>query len=61
MVQQAFCQFDAALHSPGKCFHSLFGAIGQTHPFENLSHARLESGPTQTVEMSLMPEVLVCG
>ena len=55
MMQQAFCQFDAALHAAGKSFDSFLGAIGQSDAGENFSDAGFQRGAAQAVEMALMP------
>src|SRR5271170_5856207 len=61
MMQQSLGQFDAALHAAGKSFHELFGAIGEADAAEDFLNPVLQGGAAQTVEMSLMPEILVGG
>src|SRR5208337_1569847 len=61
MMEQSFGKFDAPLHSSGKCFYAIGGAVEQSHAGEDLVDALLEFGTAQAVEVSLMPEVLVGG
>ena len=60
-VHQSFGQLDAALHAPGKSLDFLFGAIRQSHALQHLGDALLQHGPSQAVQMALMPEVFGCG
>src|ERR1035437_3043596 len=61
MVEQAFGEFDAALHASGKCFHAVAGAVQQSYTREYLCDSLLELGTTQAVEVSLMPEIFIRG
>src|ERR1035437_7625260 len=61
MVEQAFGQLDAALHTAGKCFHAVAGAVQQSYTREYLCDSLLEFGAAQPVEMSLMPEIFIGG
>ena len=61
MMQQSFGQLDAALHAAGKSFDQFLAAIGQADAAEDFLNPVLQGGAAQTVEMSLMPEILVGG
>jgi hypothetical protein len=61
MVEQSFGELDAALHASGKSFYAVGGAIEQSYTREYFCDSLLELGATQTVEVSLMPEVFVGG
>src|ERR1019366_3882070 len=52
---------DAALHSSGEGFYAIVGAVKQSHASENLPDALRQIRTVQSVEMSLMPEVLASG
>ena len=59
IMEQAFSQFDATLHSAGERFDSLFGAVGEAYASKNFADAFLQRGSAQAVEVALMPQVFV--
>jgi hypothetical protein len=61
MMEQAFGKLDAALHSSGKSFYKIVSAIEQSNTSQDFGNSRFELGSTQTVEVSLMPQIFVGG
>ena len=57
MVEQAFCQFQPALHPARKCFSFFVGAIRQPYSGQHFRDARFQRRPTQSIEMALVPQV----
>lgn len=60
-MEQAFCEFDAALHASGKGFDIFFGSVAKANAGENFLNSFSEGCSVQTIEMALMPQVLVGG
>lgn len=60
-MEQALGQFDAALHTSGKCLYAVVTTVEQADAGEDLLDSSFEFGAAEAVEMSLMPEVLVGG
>src|SRR5882672_12687346 len=61
MMQQAFCQLDAALHSAGESFDEFLGSIRQADAGENFLDALFQRCAAKAVQMTLMPEIFVGG
>src|SRR5580700_10101914 len=61
MMQQPLGQLDAALHAPGKRFDQFLSAIRESDARENFLNTARQGRAVQTIEMSLMPEILVGG
>lgn len=59
MMEQAFGEFDAALHASGESFHKIGGTVEQPHPSEDFIDARFEFDSAEAVKVSLMPEIFV--
>ena len=61
MVQQTFREFDSSLHAAGKLLNGIFRAICQSNALQDFHDPGFESWAAQSVEVSLVPKVLVCG
>src|ERR1700739_504195 len=59
MMQQTLGQVNAPLHSAGKRLDTILRTLQQSDANQNLFHALLQWLSAQTVEVPLMPEVLV--
>src|ERR1700679_72965 len=59
MMEQAFGELDAALHSSGKSFHAIVTSVEQSDASQNFRNSSFEFGAAQTVKVSLMPQVFI--
>src|SRR6266705_342010 len=58
MVQQAFSEFQPALHATGERFRSFLGAVSEADPLQHFLNASGQGNAAQPVKMSLMTQVL---
>ena len=60
-MQEAFGKFNAPLHSTGEGFNPVARAVEQSDAGQNLFNPLLQFRSAETIEVSLMPKVLVGG
>src|SRR5690348_3420187 len=60
MMHEPFGQLNSSLHATGKSLDALIGAVRQRHMSQHGCDAGLQFSAVQSVEMSLMPQVLRC-
>src|SRR3954468_12571733 len=58
LMHQSLRQLNAALHSAGESFDQVPRTIGKSHALQHVGDALLEACPAQSVEMTLMHQVL---